>query len=567
MRTAAALALAVALALGCGGTPALTVADAPAAPDAAADGDPAVDASEAPHPPCSAPARAAPAWYDTAVGYEIFVRSFADSDGDGVGDLKGLTARLDYLNDGDPATTTDLGVDVLWLMPINQSPSYHGYDVTDYRAVDDEYGTLADLDALLAAAHARGLRVVTDLVVNHSSSQHPWFLDAARGPASPRRDWYVWSDTFLDWDRPWGPGPVWHQRGSSWFYALFWDGMPDLNYANPAVAAEMTDIARFWLGRGVDGFRLDAARYLVETGPGPGQSDTPQTHAFWRDLRAALAPDHPDALYLGEVWTDTAVVATYFGAAGAPELTMSFDFDAAAATLTALQTGSASALAGALCQRLDGFPAHGRAASFLTNHDQVRVATELAGAGPDALRLAAALLLTLPGTPWLYYGEELGLKNGPGGGDEAKRLPMQWAAGQGVGFTAGTPWRAPASTAVLDSVAGQTGDPDSLLSHYRALIHLRRAHPALSVGATRRLEASGSAGPPLALLRELDDTRVVLAFNFAATPSTVTLAAADLPPATHFTALAGHVAQASRADTDAPLELLLPARGFAVLTP
>jgi glycosidase len=214
----------------------------------------------------AAPAAPDGRWARDAIGYEIFVRSFSDSDGDGVGDLPGLTARLDYLNAGDPGSDADLGVDLLWLMPITASPSYHGYDVTDYRAVAADYGTLADFDALVAAADARGIRVITDLVINHTSSAHPWFLDARSGPAAAHRDWYVWRDAFADWQRPWGGGPVWYPAGGAWYYALFWQGMPDLNFQTPAVRAEMAAIAAFWLDRGAAGLRLDAARDLVETG-------------------------------------------------------------------------------------------------------------------------------------------------------------------------------------------------------------------------------------------------------------------------------------------------------------
>ena len=240
---------------------------------------PATDAGAEVAAPAACPAAtAAPddAWYRTAVFYEIFVRSFRDSDGDGVGDLRGLIAQLDYLNDGDPATDDDLGVTALWLMPITASPSYHGYDTVDYRAVSPDYGDLATLDELLTEAHRRGIRVVIDLVLNHSSSEHPWFLDSARGADAPHRDWYVWSDEALDWPRPWEEAQTWHARGASWYYAVFWGGMPDLNYTTAAVQDEALAISRFWLARGIDGFRLDAVRYLVETGKGDGQARDPR---------------------------------------------------------------------------------------------------------------------------------------------------------------------------------------------------------------------------------------------------------------------------------------------------
>ena len=253
-------------------------------------------------PPAPADGVAADAWWNGAVFYEVFVRSFADSDGDGKGDLRGLLAKLDYLNDGDPATTADLGVDALWLMPVFESPSYHGYDVVDYRAIERDYGTAADLDALVVAAHARGVRVIVDLVLNHTSVEHPWFRESASSPSSPRRDWYLWSPTDLGWTQPWNPesGSCWHERNGAFYYALFWSGMPDLNYRTPAVREEAKAIASFWLARGVDGFRLDAARHLVEDGPGPALVDTPETHAFWKEFAAHVRSVKPDAVLVGE---------------------------------------------------------------------------------------------------------------------------------------------------------------------------------------------------------------------------------------------------------------------------
>jgi glycosidase len=220
------------------------------------------------------------------VFYEVFVRSFADGNGDGKGDLPGLIARLDYLNDGDPATSTDLGVDALWLMPVFASPSYHGYDVTDYEKVNPIYGTNADLERLLAEAHRRGMRVIVDLVLNHTSDQHPWFRDSASSPTAPKRDWYVWRADDPKWVQPWNEKQsVWHQHAGAWYYAIFWGGMPDLNYRTQAVREEAKRIARYWLSRGVDGFRLDAIRHLIETGPGDGQAGNPDTHAFLRNSR------------------------------------------------------------------------------------------------------------------------------------------------------------------------------------------------------------------------------------------------------------------------------------------
>ena len=227
------------------------------------------------------------AWWQDAVFYEVFVRSFADSTtgplaNDGVGDLRGLIERLDYLNDGDPNTTDDLGVTALWLMPICESPSYHGYDTVDYYAVDQEYGTNDDYRELTDECHKRGIRVIIDLVLNHSSSDHPWFQESTR-PAAPRRDWYIWDDAEPGWKGPWGQ-PVWHGSPAgdgSHYYGLFWSGMPDLNYHNEEVTREVFELIRFWLeDMHADGFRLDAIRHLIEEGQ--VQENTPATHAWLR---------------------------------------------------------------------------------------------------------------------------------------------------------------------------------------------------------------------------------------------------------------------------------------------
>jgi len=454
---------------------------------------------------CEAPQVPSPAWYHHAVGYEIFVRSFSDSDGDGIGDLDGLLSRLDYLND--PTGDKDLGVDLLWLMPIAESPSYHGYDVTDYRHVRKEYGGDQAFDRFISEAHKRGIRVVIDLVLNHSSSAHPYFQESASGPDSPRRDWYVWSPVKLDWQRPWGGGQTWYQKNGAWYYALFSKDMPDLNWKTPAVFNEMTDVARAWLGRGVDGFRLDAVRYLVEEGPGAGQADTEKTHEVLRAFRAAL--NATDALLVGEVWASAQVGAPYFGSSLSDELPMLFDFDLADALVQGIRSARAGLVREALCNRLSLWPAWGAAGVFLTNHDMVRVATALGDLPPEALRLAAALLFGMPGTPWIYYGEEIGMKNGPGDDDRAKRLPMQWDSGPLVGFTTGKPWANPAS--MDPNVAAQLDDPGSLLALYRSLIQVRRSHEALRIGSTRVLGDESL----LVLERATPKETMLLVFNLS----------------------------------------------------
>ncbi len=425
-------------------------------------------------------------WWRSAVFYEVFVRSFSDSTsgplaGDGVGDLRGLLERLDHLNDGDPRGGDDLGVTALWLMPVTESPSYHGYDVVDYRRIDPEYGTNEEFRRLVAEAHRRGVRVVVDLVLNHTSSDHPWFRDAWR-PDSRWHDWYIWSREPQTVRGPWGQ-EVWHatpwwQRGwrrflAYGYYGIFWSGMPDLNHRNPEVVAESREISRFWLEEmGADGFRLDAIRHLIEDLP--VQEDTPETHEWLRGYQEFVHHVRPDALTVGEVWADTETVASY----GPDELDLTFQFELAEAILEAARWGRSDALTRAV-ERLDSAFPGGRYATFLTNHDQVRTRTVLGGSF-ERSRMAASLLLTLPGTPFLYYGEEIGVQGAKP--DPELRKPLPWTGGPKGGFTLGRPWQELDAEAATVNVAAQDRDPESLLHHYRRLIALRNEHPALRVG-------------------------------------------------------------------------------------
>jgi 1,4-alpha-glucan branching enzyme len=236
-------------------------------------------------------------WRRGAVCYEIFVRSFYDSDGDGVGDLNGLIQKLDYINDGDPDSQRDLGARCIWLMPVTQSPSYHGYDVTNYYHVERDYGTNDDFKRLIGEAHRRGIRVLVDLVLNHASSEHPYFKDALLNPGSPYRDWFVWSVTDPGIQGPWGQ-QVWHRAPGreEYYYGLFWGGMPDLNYETPAVRTEAQELATFWLMEmGADGFRLDAIKHLVEEDYGRVAEHVPATHEFLREFAAHIRRVAPDA--------------------------------------------------------------------------------------------------------------------------------------------------------------------------------------------------------------------------------------------------------------------------------
>ncbi len=447
------------------------------------------------------------------VYYEIFVRSFQDSDGDGVGDLAGVTERLPYL--------AELGIDGIWLMPIHPSPSYHGYDVTDYTAVNRDYGTLDDLRTLAAEAEALGIDVLLDLVVNHTSVRHPWFVAAAAGDAE-RRDWYLWSDTRLDWRGPSG-GPTWHASpaGDGYYLGLFWSGMPDLNHTNPEVTEEMLRVAAFWIEQGVDGFRVDAIKHIVEADG--ATENTPETYAWVRDFDAAVR--ELGGFLVGETWTPTPSIVRYHETS---DLDLSFNYPLFSAILASIQGRNAIDVAQALRQDARLYPADARRATFVSNHDQVRPATTLSLLRRDVprLKLAASAYLTAPGVPFVYYGEEIGMPNGAGDGDPAKRTPMLWTAAPGHGFSAAVPWTGVSSDDPSIPVAAQAGDPDSLLEHYRRLIALRETHPALDTGSLEVLDAGTSA--LLVTIREARDgsgERLLVALNFGTRAQELDLAA------------------------------------------
>lgn len=466
-------------------------------------------------PPGRAPASpAARRWWRDAVFYEVFVRSFADSDGDGVGDLNGLTARLDALNDGEPATTDDLGVDALWLMPIHPSPSYHGYDVTDYDEVNPDYGSIEDLDRLLEAAHARGVRVIVDFVLNHSSSEHPWFIESAADPGSDKRAWYTWrEEPDPRFRRPWDGSPdIWHRAPTGWYYGLFWSGMPDLNLDHPPVEAAMLASMQGWLDRGLDGFRVDAVRYLIETADG-GNADTPPTHAVSRRLRAAIEARHPEALLVAEAWTSPEKVAPYRG--DGDEYHLAFAFSIASAIMTSAKDGLRASLDQGLRTALDTYPDLTFLAPFLTNHDMRRAQRQLDEAGAQgAERPAAATLFALPGTPFVYYGEEIGMRGGASGADEDKRTPMRWRPVPSYGFTsAESPWREAAEPRGVD-VKTQRADSASLWSLYRDLIALRHRTPALTSTALVLPRKRGGGRGTTGFIRGDGAERVLFVVNF-----------------------------------------------------
>jgi len=454
------------------------------------------------HPaPTSAPETQA--WWRDIVFYEIFVRSFKDSDGDGIGDFQGIIQQLDYLNDGNPNTHDDLGIQGIWLMPINPSPSYHGYDVMDYYTVNPDYGTMDDFKQLLAEAEKRDIKIIIDLVINHTSTQHPWF-QAAQDPTSEFHDWYVWSA-----EHPQIPGPwfqnAWHRNSVNnlYYYGIFWGGMPDLNFDNPAVSDEMMSITKFWLEEvGVHGFRVDAARYLYADGI--SQQDTKQTIQWFEDWRAFYKAINPSAFTVGEVWTDLQVTARYGD--GMDSL---FMFDLAEDIINGVYVPNPRRTITSY-QDIQSFFPEGDFSAFLSNHDQQRVMSFFEGDANKA-RVAAFVYLTGPGVPFIYYGEEIGMTgNKP---DELLRTPMQWSGEPGAGFTSGTPWQPVNQDYSQVNVAAQDADPDSLLNQYRALVHLRNQNPALRNGAYLPFTASCQQLYPI--LRVEDDQVLFLLANLS----------------------------------------------------
>ena len=428
------------------------------------------------------------------VCYEVFVRSFYDSNGDGIGDLRGLTQKLDYI--------AGLGADCVWLMPVAESPSYHGYDVTDYYKVEPDYGTNDDFKAFVTAAHQHKIRVLVDLVLNHTSSEHPWFQKALRDTTAPHRGWYRWSKT---------PGNNWHKSPvrDEYYFGLFWSGMPDLNYENPAVLEEMKRVARFWLdSMHVDGFRLDAVRHLVEAGN--EVSNTPGTHAVLRDFGQYVRGIAPQSYTIGEVWDNTDVILTYYP----DQLDAYFAFPISEALMEAVRTGKAGGLLPSVEQFQRAEPAW-RWAPFQRNHDQTRTMTAL-GNDTAGAKIAATILLTLPGVPFIYYGEEIGMTGDKP--DERLRTPMQWT-GTSAGFTSGKPWEAGQADSLTTNVAGESRASGSLLSFYRRLLRERLKSSALRNGELVPVPTDNEA--ILAYIRRDSTEAVLVAANLGKTPYTL----------------------------------------------
>jgi glycosidase len=422
-------------------------------------------------------------WWHDSVFYEIYVRSFYDSDGDGVGDLNGIIEKLDYLNDGDPETTDDLGITGIWLMPIFVSPTDHGYNVTDFYDVDPDYGSLSDLKALLNAAHERGIRVILDISLNVTSNQHPWFVQGTN-PNSPYHDWYIWSNDDPGYSGSWGQ-QVWWPTNGRFFYSTFSSYSPDLNLENPAVKEELYNVVRFWLEDvGVDGFRLDSAKHLIEEGP--IQANSQSTHDWWKDFYQFYKQINPQAMTVGEVWEDTLTTATYLQG---DEFDLSFEFWLAGAMIESVNGGNASRMNDQVLQSYTEIPEM-RFGTFLTNHDQARVMTQLFDSDQKA-KLAASLLLTAPGTPFIYYGEEIGLQGE--WQNNWNRRPMQWTDSAFSGFSTATPLQPLGPGWENYNAALESQSSDSILSHYRTLIQIRNAHAALRVGDITVLTTTNEA--------------------------------------------------------------------------
>ncbi len=441
------------------------------------------------------------AWWNNTVFYEAFVRSFQDSDGDGIGDFNGFTAKLDYLNDGDPDTDEDLGIGGIWLMPINPSPSYHGYDVTNYFGINPDYGTMAEFQSFLESAHARGIKVIIDLVMNHSSSEHQWFIDS-KNNQNNKRNFYRWSATDPGYVGPWGE-QVWHWHSSGYYYGVFWSGMPDLNYEEPQVVDSMFHVADYWLNEiGVDGFRLDAASLIIEDGQ--NMEHTPATIQFWKDFNAHTKSVAPESFSVGEVWSNTNTVVRYVEDNG---LDFCFEFDLSGTILDAVNNGNATSINSKMSQVYNVYP-HLQWGTFLTNHDMNRVMNTL-GQDQNKNKLAAAIYLTLPGIPFIYYGEEIGMLGEKP--DENIRTPMQWTPGYQAGFTTGIPWYSINSNYTTFNVESESAGSNSIFNRYRKMIRLRNSKPALREGDY--LEAMADKSSILSFVRATENDTVIVAIN------------------------------------------------------
>jgi alpha-glucosidase len=484
-------------------------------------------------------------WWQTGIIYQVYPRSFQDSDGDGVGDLPGITSRLDYLQ--------WLGVNAVWISPCFRSPMKDfGYDVSDYRDIDPLFGTLADMDRLIAEAHARGIRVILDFVPNHTSDQHEWFIESRSSRDNPKRDWYIWKDAKADgsppnnWLSSFGGGAwEWDEHTGQYYYHAFLKEQPDLNWRNPEVRAAMNDVLRFWLDRGIDGFRVDVIYHLIkdeqwrDNPPNPNwkegmfpylqlhptySEDQDEVHEVIRELRATF-DEYDERVMIPETYVPVPRLMKYYGEhnKGAH---LPFNFQ------LLLERWDARRLAEVVQAYEDLLPEGAWPNWVLGNHDRPRIAGRV---GRRQARVAAMLLLTLRGTPTVYYGEELAMDNvyipaekavDPpakifGIGRDPVRTPMQWDATPNAGFTAAAePWLPLAPDYAEYNVAAERDDPTSMLALYRRLIELRQSEDALMIGGYAGLPAEG---PVLAYTRRHGDEAFAVLLNFSREPQTVEL--------------------------------------------
>jgi alpha-glucosidase len=486
-------------------------------------------------------------WWKRGVIYQVYPRSFQDSDGDGVGDLEGIRSRLGHLQ--------DLGVDAVWISPVFKSPmADFGYDVSDYRAIDPLFGGLNDLDALIAEAHARGLKLILDLVPNHTSEQHPWFVESRASRDNPKRDWYIWRDARPDGSPPnnWianfgGSAWEWDAGTGQFYYHAYLKQQPDLNWRNREVRAAMLDVMRFWLDRGVDGFRVDVMWHLIkddqfrDNPPNPAwragmpgserllefySTDRPEVHEVVSQMRRVIDA-WPDRVLIGEIYLPLQQLVTYYGP-NLGEAQLPFNFALIKAAWTAEEIGR-------IIREYEKLLPEGAWPNWvLSNHDRPRLASRV---GPAQARNAAMLLLTLRGTPTLYYGDEVGLEqvpippervqdpwgiSEPELGRDPCRTPMPWDASVSAGFTSGRPWLPLNQDWKTRNVAAERADPGSMLNLYRDLLALRRSSPALSLGDYLELRASDGV---LAYERRGGGQRMLAALNLTSEPRSVCLPA------------------------------------------
>ncbi len=421
------------------------------------------------------------------VFYEIFVGAFADSDGDGIGDLRGIINKFDYLNDGDPNSGRSLGIEGIWLTPIFKSPSYHKYDVTDYYTIDPKFGSQKDLDDLIALCHSRGVKIILDMVINHTSKDCAWFkafTEAHKNndPSDPYYDFY----TYYAKGQAAPAGRAFSAlSGTNVYYECnFYDGMPELNFDNPAVREEVLKISRYYLNKKIDGFRYDAAKYVY-------YGDHKSSVAYWEEYLGTLRAEYPNLYTVAEVWDGDGVTNLYYPA------TNCFNFTAAqvegliAETAKQGNAGEYAKYVEKYLKAVENTNADAMYVPFLTNHDMDRIAGALTVASGN-MQMAANLLILGPGSPFLYYGEELGMRGSRGGAntDANRRLAMLWGDGNTVKDPTGTTYGA--DKQIKDTVKDQKADEYSLYTYYKKLIMIRKANPAIARGEYRAVSIEGS---------------------------------------------------------------------------